>query len=145
MTISLLKKTAAIALLLVPGMFFSLALTPAQAADKPQSFDQQSARQVYQLSLRPSAPPVQIGKIHSWDLTVKNQQGQPVHNARISIDGGMLHHGHGLPTKPRATPQDEPGLYRLEGMKFSMDGAWVIDLVITVNGLTDSARFNLNL
>jgi len=89
----------------------------------------------------PQAAPV-INQIHSWTVNVATSAGVPVKGARISVDGGMPQHGHGLPTRPRVTKELGNGDYLMEGMKFSMTGWWEIKLAIEAAGAADKVTFN---
>lgn len=84
-----------------------------------------------------------IGQLHSWTVKVEGIDGSPVSRARITVDGGMPQHGHGLPTQPRVTRELAPGTYLVEGMKFSMTGWWDLRLDIEAAGVRDQAVFNL--
>ena len=81
--------------------------------------------------------------MHSWTVTVQEADGTPLEEARISVDGGMPQHGHGLPTSPAVTQALGDGQYLIEGMKFNMGGWWEIDLAIEGPQGTDSVTFNL--
>ena len=96
----------------------------------------------YVVTLQPPSPAPAINQLHSWQMKVETPAGQPVAKARIAIDGGMPQHGHGLPTRPRATPELADGAYRLEGMKFSMTGGWEIKLAIKSAEGEDTVTFN---
>ena len=89
--------------------------------------------------------PYRKGKLLSTVIMVKDAEGQPVDGAEITIDGGMPQHGHGLPTKPRATAEVEPGRYRIDGVKFNMGGWWEFKLRITAGAASDSITFNIKL
>jgi hypothetical protein len=66
-----------------------------------------------------------------------------VTGARISVEGGMPEHGHGLPTMPLATAETSPGTYLVEGMKFNMPGWWTVGFDISEGGEPDRVTFNL--
>lgn len=87
---------------------------------------------------------IRLNRIHSWEITVKDAKGQPVNNAKITVVGDMPEHGHGLPTEPEVTMVGAGGLYRVDGMKFTMPGWWVVTLSIMTEGVHDSVSFNLN-
>ena len=57
----------------------------------------------------------------------------------------MPEHGHGLPTQPEITPIGAGGLYRVDGMKFTMPGWWVVTISVRANDVHDSVSFNLNI
>jgi hypothetical protein len=78
----------------------------------------------YQLQVQSQLEPIAINRIHAWELELRDAQGTPVPEARITVDGGMPAHNHGLPTAPRVTEVLGPGRYLLEGVKFQMPGRW---------------------
>jgi len=88
---------------------------------------------------------IRINRIHSWELTVKDADGQPVNNAKITVVGDMPEHGHGLPTQPEVTKAGSGGLYRVDGMKFTMPGWWVVTISVMADGVHDNISFNLNI
>ena len=75
--------------------------------------------------------PIEINRIHSWILHIRNADGEPVTDADISVSGGMPRHDHGMPTRPRVTREIGDGNYRLDGMRFHMGGYWEIVVTIT--------------
>ncbi len=87
--------------------------------------------------------PVPLNRIHQWRLLVSDMSGAPVEKAEIDIVGHMPGHVHGLPTQPQVTEEVAPGVYRVDGMKFQMNGWWVMQFNIKHGGKEDSARFNL--
>lgn len=92
----------------------------------------------YVVTLQPPATPAAINQLHSWQVRVASSAGVPVAHARITVDGGMPQHGHGLPTKPQVTQEMPGGTYLIEGMKFSMTGWWEIKLAIDAPDTPDS-------
>lgn len=98
---------------------------------------------LYQVSYKASQAPIPINQLHTWTLTLATPDGQPVGDARITVDGDMPQHGHGLPTQPQVTQSLGGGKYLLEGVKFQMGGWWVVDFNVTAGGITDQVRFNL--
>jgi len=93
-------------------------------------------------SLETSVP---LNVIHSWELTVKDQNDVPVRGARITVDGAMPDHDHGLPTRPLVTREIDPGVYLVEGMKFQMPGWWTVTFTIHSGAGDDTVTFNLQL
>lgn len=51
----------------------------------------------------------------------------------LKVDGGMLAHGHGLPTAPIATPISEDQ-YAIRGLKYNMPGFWFLKFEIAETG-----------
>ena len=94
------------------------------------------------VALQPPETPAAINQIHSWQVKLSTPDGAPVAHARISVDGGMPQHGHGLPTRPQVTRELADGTYLLEGMKFSMTGWWEIKLAIQTADAADNVTFN---
>lgn len=101
-----------------------------------------SDNQLYQVTLNSHLKSLQINKMHSWAVHIKDAQGKPVEQAEISVDGGMPQHNHGLPTAPRVTQNLGSGDYLLEGMRFNMGGWWELKLQITADNHSDTVVFN---
>ena len=55
-----------------------------------------------------------------FSMTIKVD---PSHADSIHVDADMPAHGHGMIVKPVVT-QEEPGVWRVDGMKYHMPGAW---------------------
>jgi len=100
---------------------------------------------LYVATITPEGGEPKIGPLHSWILAVTTPDGTPVDGASISIDGGMPDHDHGLPTAPRVTAQLGEGRYRIEGVKFSMPGRWVLTVTVDASAGKDETTFNLML
>lgn len=98
---------------------------------------------LYSISFRQEEGTVSVGPITSFLVTVKDGDGQLVEEAMILIDGGMPQHGHGLPTQPKQTDVVSPGIYRIDGVKFSMTGWWEFRLTVLSEAGKDSAIFNV--
>jgi hypothetical protein len=100
---------------------------------------------LYRVSYTPQFEPVPINQIQSWTLHLETEDGQPVANAEIKVDGDMPQHGHGLPTQPQVTAYLGNGDYRVEGLKFHMPGWWIVEFDITAGDHADHVTFNLKL
>ena len=105
---------------------------------------QTTAAQLYRVTFAP-AESIKVGKLHSWRIQVMTADGTPVDSARITVDGGMPQHGHGLPTKPVVSQHLGDGKHVIDGMKFNMGGWWVVKLEIDGAQGTDVVTFNLKL
>lgn len=112
-------------------------------ADLDLSLQHPSREGRFVVRMDPPATGPAINQIHAWQVRVTTADGSPVSNARIDFDGGMPQHGHGYPTKPRVTRELAPGVYALEGMKFSMTGWWDMRLDILAGDVGDTAVFNV--
>ena len=123
------------------------ALLLAACATPPTGLDlslQHPSRQgKFVVRMDPPATFPAINQMHSWQVRLSTADGSPVSQALISFDGGMPQHGHGFPTKPRVTRELAPGVYALEGMKFSMTGWWDMRLTIRAGDTSDTAVFNV--
>jgi len=98
----------------------------------------------FSLSIYPQAGKYQIGDYHSWIIQVKNNKGQMVSDAQLGFSGGMIGHGHGMPSEPSIKPLGE-GKYLMEGVLFSMAGEWTFYFLVQTAGLQDKARFDISL
>ena len=103
-----------------------------------------SAQGRYVATLQP-AETLRVRKLQSIQVKIADAAGQPLDGARITIDGGMPQHGHGLPTAPRVTRGLGGGAYQVEGLRFNMPGWWELKFRVTTAAGTDSVTFNLAL
>lgn len=113
-------------------------------ADKPV-WEQESQNNSFKIVIQPENAQYQIGQYHNWIINVHDISGMPVNNALISIAGGMMGHGHGLPSQPVVTKSLDNGNYLIEGMLFNMSGEWTLDFLIKTPTISDRARFNVEL
>jgi len=120
----------------------SLAACMTPPPDLDLSTQHASQDKKFVVAVQPPATPPAINQIHSWQVKLSTPDGAPVSHARISVDGGMPQHGHGLPTRPQVTREVADGTYLLEGMKFSMTGWWEIKLAIQSDAGADKVTFN---
>lgn len=97
----------------------------------------------FQVSIEPETGQTPLNEIHTWLVEVKTPDGTPVSDADISFFGAMPLHRHGFPTEPRIASEVDPGIYALEGVKFSMAGWWTIGMGIIAADKTDRVGFNL--
>ena len=95
-----------------------------------------SERGLYRTTISRAVDPVPINQIHEWYLRVETAAGKPVEGARITVDGDMPAHGHGLPTKPKVLSSGD-GNYTVYGMKFQMPGRWQLVFTIRAGGKSD--------
>lgn len=123
--------------------FALLASACSTPKDLDLSLQHASMRGKFVVAMLPPAAGPAINQMHSWQVRLATPQGVPVSQARIAFDGGMPQHGHGFPTKPRVTRELSPGVYALEGMKFSMTGWWDMRLAIQADNVADTAVFNV--
>jgi hypothetical protein len=104
-----------------------------------------TANNAYNVMYKSIGGQIRINRIHSWELTINDAAGQPVNDAMVTVVGDMPEHGHGLPTQPEIIKVGARGLYRVDGMKFTMPGWWVVTVSIMVDDVHDSVSFNLNI
>jgi len=99
----------------------------------------------YQVRYRSELQPIRINSIHAWVLQLQTAEGKPVSGAVIEIQGGMPRHDHGLPTRPQVTAGPGDGNYRIEGLRFHMQGEWQLSLSITSGKEEDTCMISLQL
>jgi len=104
----------------------------------------ESANHKYTAYLKP-AEVLRLRKLQTVRVLVLDATGRPVENAKISVDGGMPEHGHGLPTQPQVQRSLGGGMYDIEGLRFSMGGWWELKLSIETPESSDRVTFNLSL
>jgi hypothetical protein len=78
-------------------------------------------------------------------MHVESADGVPLEGATITVSGGMPLHDHGLPTDPRMTRSLGNGDYLLEGVRFHMQGEWVLNVTVEVDGRRDTVVISLTL
>ena len=135
-----------IALALVAAAQLSACMIFMRPPSDPKLYEptQVSATQLYKVTMTP-AESIKVGKLHSWNIRVMTADGTPVDSAKITVDGGMPQHGHGLPTRPLVTKQLGDGRHLVEGMKFNMGGWWVVKFEVASAQGSDIVTFNLKL
>lgn len=116
--------------------------SPAQSLDVAGTvLAKSSDRGVFVVTLESTIRPVPLRRMHRWSVRVADAAGSPVSGATIRFDGGMPAHNHGFPTEPRVTGETAPGLYRLDGVRFSMSGAWRMEFAIAAGDRIDTVVF----
>jgi hypothetical protein len=103
-----------------------------------------SAARHFTATLQPDQP-LRPRRLQTVRVAITDAAGRPVDDATIAVDGGMPQHGHGLPTRPRATRALGDGLYEIEGVRFNMGGWWELTLAISAPAGSDVVTFNLDL
>jgi hypothetical protein len=122
------------------------ALTTACAhppAELDLSLQHPSSQGRFVVRMEPPETGSAVRQMHAWQIRLSTPEGAPVPQATIAFEGGMPQHGHGFPTKPRVTGELAPGVYALEGVKFSMTGWWDMRLAIRAGEVADAAVFNV--
>ena len=114
-------------------------------ADLDYSRTRPSAAGRYRATIRPDGDSIPKGKLQRWTLHLETATGAAVDSAKVTVDGGMPQHGHGLPTKPRVTRALGHGDHLVEGMKFNMGGWWVVTFRVDAPAGRDSVVFNVRL
>jgi hypothetical protein len=115
------------------------------AADMPQPMQWQSEHGLYRVSYTSEENPVPLNRIHSWILHLETAEGAPVDDALLTLNGGMPAHNHGLATAPVVSGSIGNGDYRVEGLRFHMQGAWEMRLEIRVGETTDNVVIPLSI
>ena len=107
---------------------------------------QTTLKRQFVATIAPEGGEPSIGPLAAWTLEIRTPQGELVRDAKVSVEGGMPEHNHGLPTEPTVSADLGDGRYRVEGVKFSMPGRWVLRFQITTpDGKGDEATFNIML
>lgn len=105
----------------------------------------ESAAGAFRLTYHSDLEPLVINRMHGWVLELETADGEPVEGAELTVEGGMPAHDHGLPTRPRVTEDLRGGRYRLEGLRFHMNGAWELVIRIDADGRRDRVVILLTL
>lgn len=113
----------------------------ADNTEQTQRWQVVSQQESFQANTGPMQGRVRVGKFQLWVLQLHDRNGKPVYPARISIDGGMPGHGHGLPTRPQITKYLGAGRWQIEGLKLNMAGDWVLVFGIQTENTSDLVKF----
>ncbi|HDZ08900.1 FixH family protein [Pseudohongiella sp.] len=130
-----------LAIVIVLG--FTFAMATSGAATSPLTTVSQPAG--LHVTMQSELEPVTINQMHTWIISVHDTQGEAINDAVIQVDGGMPLHNHGLATSPQVTGQPGEGRYRLQGVRFHMNGEWELRLQIEHAGVPYQATFTLTL
>ena len=128
----------------VAAAWLFVARSHAPSAAPDPALSRTSGGGVYLVTIEPETPPLRHGELHSWIARIETAAGDAVVDARITVDGGMPQHGHGLPTAPAASHIGD-GHYRIEGVRFNMAGWWEFRLIISGPAGDDEVTFNIKL
>ncbi|MFZ1389139.1 MAG: FixH family protein [Thiolinea sp.] len=135
--------------ILLCSLLFTLlacqAETTSTATETPVwQLSQTSAKGLFKLSLMCRHAP-SVGPFQDCQVELQDQQGQVVNDAKLSVDGGMPSHGHGLPTAPVISSLDDQGHYRIDGLQYNMPGAWLLGFVIKTASSQDKVVFSFEI
>ncbi|MCB9680243.1 MAG: FixH family protein [Alphaproteobacteria bacterium] len=104
----------------------------------------------YVVEVRFDPPHPQIGDLFSAVATVRDRAGTPIDTARVKLNATMPAHGHGMMTDPILRPGTcddagvcvhPDGVYRADGFKFHMAGAWTVTVEVEGPRGPDSTSF----
>lgn len=84
------------------------------------------------IAIFPKGGSLIFNDFHTWVVELTDDQGRPITDAQIAIDGGMKGHGHGLPSRPLVGGQ-LGGQYLIEGMLFNMSGDWTLAFKVSTS------------
>lgn len=86
------------------------------------------------LTLSSQVTPIPLNQMHNWIISLHSASGAAIEDASILLGGGMPQHDHGLATNPRVTRYLGEGRYLIEGIRFHMPGAWLMEIQVDHNG-----------
>ncbi len=115
----------------------------AKEAAKGEGWQAKSQSGLYRISIRPENGPPRIGALHAWLVQVESRAGAPVVPTQLVFDGGMPQHRHGFETRPRVTDSLGAGVYRVDGVRFHMPGAWTLRVDVAGADGIDFALFEV--
>ena len=112
-------------------------------ASTPWQLSQPSIKGQLQAELQCVTAP-SVGEFQNCTLKLNSSQTLPS-DLSISVDGGMPAHGHGLPTAPQVVATDKAGEYRIEGLKYSMSGEWLLGFMLQSKNLSDKIVYKFSI
>lgn len=129
--------------IMIPALLLCLSWCPGSLAQ--QELTTLTTARGYRLHIFSELIPLEINRIHSWQLLLTDPSGVAVNEPEIEISGGMPDHDHGMPTLPRITRTLDNGRLLLQGVRFHMPGNWQLLFEIRTTNGNDSAEFNFSL
>lgn len=123
-------KTKAVFFTLLTVLAYSTSAFGKQPVDWSAGIHKPTKSGLIRVTLSCPCQAIPLNSIHSWNIRLSHEDGSPISDATIKIAGGMPGHGHGFPTRPVVVATSEQGLYKLNGLKFSMLGQWLIELSV---------------
>lgn len=112
------------------------------AEELSQQQTQNSFNNLFKVSIWPAEGTKLINEYHSWILHLEDTSGNHIKDANFAISGGMIAHGHGLPSKPVISGYLGNGDYLIEGVLFNMSGIWTLQFIIQTPAVSDRVRFD---
>ncbi len=82
---------------------------------------------------------IPLNEPFTLDVQVVRADGKPLTGERLSVDGRMPEHRHGMTTQPIVQVLSG-GHFKVEGMLFHMPGRWELYFDISSEGRTERAR-----
>ena len=92
----------------------------------------------------PAPDPIPYNDYFSLEIQVRDADtGASLTEAlSVDVDAQMPAHGHGMNTKP-VTSELGDGLFFTEGMVLHMEGAWELTIDVGLDGVVETARFDV--
>jgi hypothetical protein len=125
--------------------FLSLSISLDSYGSEENKWSALSESKALKVEIFPKEDSYSIGDYHQWVISVKDVSDNPVSYAKIGISGGMIGHGHGMPSQPVVSKEFKPGQYLIDGMLFNMMGEWTLLFSIQTPTLNDKVRFDIEL
>ena len=129
----------------IPYVLLSAVLglsTSVSYASTPWQLSQTSVKGQLQSELQCVTAPA-VGDFQNCTLKLNSTQTLPS-DLTIAMDGGMPAHGHGLPTAPKVVATDKVGEYRIEGLKYSMTGEWLLGFILQSKSMNDKIVYKFS-
>ena len=129
----------------IPYVLLSAVLglsTSISYASTPWQLSQTSVKGQLQSELQCVTAPA-VGEFQNCTLKLNSTQTLPS-DLTIAMDGGMPAHGHGLPTAPKVVATDKVGEYRIEGLKYSMTGEWLLGFMLQSKSMNDKIVYTFS-
>lgn len=115
----------------------------AEQNENTWTLQQYSEQGTYHAQLNCQTPP-SVGPFQACHLQLSSKESL-AEKLEIAVDGGMPAHGHGLPTDPIAVATTKAGQYRIEGLKYSMPGEWLLGFLVQTEDKQDKIIFKFTL
>lgn len=95
-----------------------------------------------QVTLNEAEPAPPVVGLNVFYLSIRDDAGDTVSGAELTVTPYMPQHHHGSPSVPESE-QIENGTFRVTQVEFTMPGFWEITIDVSGGGVTDSVRLKL--
>jgi hypothetical protein len=100
----------------------------------------QSATGAFSAMVSSLPDPPSVGEATAFDLAIQDAEGARVTGATLAVFAWMPVHGHSIDAAGAVSELGQ-GLYRIDGVAFTMPGRWELRIDVSASATEDSLSF----